>query len=724
MPRSFRPVLPVLAGILLLLLAWTAREPLLRVAASVALRSSGLAVTSLQGLQFSAGQLRLQSVALALDAGPRLQLTELILGFRVGLPFGPVEVGAVSVGSMDVLTGPAAGASADAPSPDQPAALLAAVQEYVLGDTTGLLAGLRELPLNELQIAALTLPLPLPALTLSLQARAGDWRLEARDDSRLLLVHFAQADALAPARLELAVTADRAAIGEASFTLTPRAQQTALAGSGLLQLDALARLLATPADASAPTWRGALAWTLVADAAKPPSAAPVLGAAAPTFTLQLRGDPVVSVEGNAADPRQATVLQLTGPATVTLNAGAGPAIAAAELPLQLASRFGQQDARLQGTLSLRDCGLDRCLLAFDGTTEWNGVVLSGGLEAETTLRRPREQLTWRGRLLPFGAGPALQPVVSGHYTFATGETYAELEWPAVTFGGSAGTLRQQLGTPALPLELVAGSGHVKVGLRWQPGAAAQAGRLVAAAEGRVTQLAGAVGEYLFSGLDADLTGNPSVAGVAEPTPLALSVAHLDVGLPLDNLRLQGRLDPATRQLQLELLSADLLGGRLWANDLLFDPDRARNPLLLRFSGLQLERLLALEQYEGVAASGAVSGELPLVLTGTDVELEAGTLEADPPGGSIRYLAGNTAEPSLALVNRALSNYQFDSLVSDIDYAPSGDLVLAMRLKGRNPDMDGGQRIDLNLTLTDNIPTLLRSLQSTRAIEDFLQQTPR
>jgi hypothetical protein len=39
-------------------------------------------------------------------------------------------------------------------------------------------------------------------------------------------------------------------------------------------------------------------------------------------------------------------------------------------------------------------------------------------------------------------------------------------------------------------------------------------------------------------------------------------------------------------------------------------------------------------------------------------------------------------------------------------------------------MDGGQRIDLNLTLTDNIPTLLRSLQSTRAIEDFLQQTPR
>jgi hypothetical protein len=213
MPRSFRPVLPVLAGILLLLLAWTAREPLLRVAASVALRSSGLAVTSLQGLQFSAGQLRLQSVALALDAGPRLQLTELILGLRVGLPFGPVEVGAVSVGSMDVLTSPAEGALADAEAPGQPAALLAALQRYVLGDSTGLLAGLRELPFRVLQIAALTLPLPLPALTLSLRTGEGDWRLEAGDDSRQLLAHFVQADALAPARVELALTADRAVIG-------------------------------------------------------------------------------------------------------------------------------------------------------------------------------------------------------------------------------------------------------------------------------------------------------------------------------------------------------------------------------------------------------------------------------------------------------------------------------------------------------------------------------
>ncbi len=721
MPRSFRPVLPLLAGILLLLLAVTAREPLLRVGASLALRSSGLAVTSLQGLRFSAGQLRLQSVTLALDTGPQLQLTELTLGLRIRLPFGPVEAGAVSVGSLVVLAGPAGGTLADAQMPGQPAALLAAVQEYALGDTTGLLARLRELPLEELQIASLTLPLPLPALSLSLQARAGDWHLEASDGARQLLAHFAQAAALAPARLEVALTANRAAIGEASFTLTPGAQQTALEGSGLLQLEALTRLLAMPADASAPTWRGTLAWTLVAGPATSPSAALVPDAVAPTFTLQLRGDPAVSVGGGAADPRQATVLQLTGPATVTLNGGAGPAIAAAELPLQLAGSVGEQVARLQGALSLRDCGLDRCLLGFDGTTEWNGIVLAGGLEAETTLPHPRDQLRWRGRWRPFGAGPALQPVVSGYYTFATGDAYAELELPAVVFGGSAGTLRQQLGTPALPLELVAGSGHVKLGLRWQPGAAAPAGRLVAAAEGQVTQLAGAVGEYLFSGLDATVAGDPSAAGVADPTPWALSLAHLDAGVPLDNLQLRGRLEPASGQLQLDLLSADLLGGRVQADALLFDPDRDRNPLPLHFSGLQLEQLLGLVQYEGVAASGAVSGELPLVLTKTGVEMEGGSLRADPPGGSIRYLAGNTAEPSLAVVNRALSNYQFDSLVSDIDYAPGGDLVLAMRLKGRNPDMDGGQRIDLNLTLTDNIPTLLRSLQSTRAIEDFLQQ---
>jgi hypothetical protein len=146
-------------------------------------------------------------------------------------------------------------------------------------------------------------------------------------------------------------------------------------------------------------------------------------------------------------------------------------------------------------------------------------------------------------------------------------------------------------------------------------------------------------------------------------------------------------------------------------------------VLVQFSGLQIERMLELIEYKGIAAEGAVSGEIPLTITSTGVEVAAGMLAADAPGGSIRYLAAATAatgNPGLDLMNQALSNYQFESLTSGIEYKPDGELVLEMKLVGHNPEMQGGQRINLNLNLSDNIPALLESLQAARKIEDFLE----
>jgi len=48
-------------------------------------------------------------------------------------------------------------------------------------------------------------------------------------------------------------------------------------------------------------------------------------------------------------------------------------------------------------------------------------------------------------------------------------------------------------------------------------------------------------------------------------------------------------------------------------------------------------------------------------------------------------------------------------------------VLGMQLQGSNPDMNNGQRINLNLNLSNNVVDLLESLQAGRAIEDFFQE---
>jgi hypothetical protein len=102
----------------------------------------------------------------------------------------------------------------------------------------------------------------------------------------------------------------------------------------------------------------------------------------------------------------------------------------------------------------------------------------------------------------------------------------------------------------------------------------------------------------------------------------------------------------------------------------------------------------------------------------------GRLESDAPGGVIRYRA-NAASAAMNnneinIASRALGNFQFDSLTSDVNYTETGDLKLKMRLSGINPDMDPLQPVILNLGVENNIPQLLRSLRATRAIEDVLQ----
>jgi len=74
-----------------------------------------------------------------------------------------------------------------------------------------------------------------------------------------------------------------------------------------------------------------------------------------------------------------------------------------------------------------------------------------------------------------------------------------------------------------------------------------------------------------------------------------------------------------------------------------------------------------------------------------------------------------------LVNDALANYHFDSLQAKASYSLQGDLDLAVAMKGANPDLNSGQEIHLNLNVSDNIPLLLTSLQSSRTITELLQQ---
>ena len=59
--------------------------------------------------------------------------------------------------------------------------------------------------------------------------------------------------------------------------------------------------------------------------------------------------------------------------------------------------------------------------------------------------------------------------------------------------------------------------------------------------------------------------------------------------------------------------------------------------------------------------------------------------------------------------------------TEVFYDEGGELLLSVQLQGRNPDMNNGQEINLNVNITDNIPSLLKSLQASRVITDELER---
>ena len=241
---------------------------------------------------------------------------------------------------------------------------------------------------------------------------------------------------------------------------------------------------------------------------------------------------------------------------------------------------------------------------------------------------------------------------------------------------------------------------------------------------RMEGLAGVYEDIGFIGLDGDFEADFSSPDQLVTTRAAtLSLETLEVGVPIEAIQARFLVDAAQQQLTLQTVEAQLFGGRVWTEDAVYHAASTHNRIDIGVDGLQLGQLLALAGYDAVEGTGRISGLLPVDVSATGVTMERGMLAAKAPGGVLRYGAEVTADTntSLAPVIEVLSNYHYNIFQVEADYLESGDLVLEMLLRGRNPDYDQGRPIHLNLNVTDNIPVLLKSLQSGRVIADTISK---
>jgi hypothetical protein len=273
-------------------------------------------------------------------------------------------------------------------------------------------------------------------------------------------------------------------------------------------------------------------------------------------------------------------------------------------------------------------------------------------------------------------------------------------------------------------DVTAGSGSAQADIRWtvKDTGFAYTGSAAVSAD----SLAGRYADIGFLGASSRLEFDVDSAAPLALEPARFDVALVDIGFPVEDI--SGIATPYIGDSAVEVssLSMTVLGGTVTADPFRFDLDADSNELMLRASNVQLPLMVGLADLEAVTISGSVSGEIPVTIRGNNVIIDDGFLENDPPGGVIQYLGGAAGGvvddgSQLGVVTRTLRNLEFDSLTSAVNYSEDGDLVLQMRLKGINPDVDPTQPVILNLNVENNVPQMLRSLQATRSIEDVLER---
>jgi len=311
----------------------------------------------------------------------------------------------------------------------------------------------------------------------------------------------------------------------------------------------------------------------------------------------------------------------------------------------------------------------------------------------------------------------------------SGRGSAELQLPGIYFD----TLWSRLSDFIQPLpvnaDLLAGSVSGRGQLSWHQDSSGQwqfTGPLTL----ELKEIAGTYDDIGFAGVNTQLSLEVLADRHLRTTELRpLQITVIDAGVPIENIRLDYGFDTLEATLSLQDLRADIFRGLVTSTGLIYERAAESNTMLIELQRIDLETVLSLAAYDAVSASGLVSGQLPVTLRGDKVSISAGNLFALAPGGAIRYQPDGPGEvrissgnASLDLVYQALSNYRYELLQSSVDYLEDGELILSVKLEGINPNMGAtGQRINLNLNISDNIPALLQSLQASRSITDALEQ---
>ena len=240
-------------------------------------------------------------------------------------------------------------------------------------------------------------------------------------------------------------------------------------------------------------------------------------------------------------------------------------------------------------------------------------------------------------------------------------------------------------------------------------------------------------EVLFSGLKTEMSLDllPTVQSLRSAE---VNVAQVDFGLSVTNARGFLSLDASTfgslPRITMRNVGAEFLGGRVSSREIEFDLNRETNEFEFEIHELNLEEIMRLQEFEGLKATGRLSGNIPITVRSDGVHIEKGKISALSPGGQIHYAPAEgtgsveQAAPGTEIVFQALKDFRYDVLSADTRYSPDGELSLQMHLEGRSPELKTKRPVHLNINLEQNVLSFLKSLRFVDGLSDELDKRVR
>ena len=269
-------------------------------------------------------------------------------------------------------------------------------------------------------------------------------------------------------------------------------------------------------------------------------------------------------------------------------------------------------------------------------------------------------------------------------------------------------------------DLTSGELGVEGGFAWRP-------RLSPRGEARLSlnEVAGFYSAIAFTGVTTAIDFNYHARHGLSAEPASARAAFVDIGIGLTDLEATYRLWPSEESVDVTALEFRAFGGMVHTEPFSLDTSLTDKIVTVHVDSLDLAEVLTMQDFESIDVTGRIDAELPVTLGDGGIRVDAGRLTGLAPGGVIRYRQGAPAPQSnggaMDIAMQALSNFEYDTLSSEVSYTEGGDLILKMRLTGRNPDLEGNRPIVLNLGVENNIPQMLRSLQASRNVRDILER---